>query len=222
MNRFIFNEQSLKEKLLELNAPERLKLDEEGFIKSAILFLIRAKKNKPYDLILIRRTKSDEDKHSGEMCFPGGKYDDSDLNLQETALRECEEELGIPREKITILGCFDDHITPKQFIITPVVGFIDENQEMKRQEKEVSEIIPIPLDFFANKRKYREKTFLLDKDTVAVGKYTYKTPIGKKYVIFGATSHLIVHFLEKMYDLVLMQPGARRLTPRYLKQKNQY
>ena len=209
---FIFDEKLIRKKLLPLNSPSRLDLEDECFIKSAILFLIIPYEDKPYDLVLIRRTKSDKDKHSGEMGFPGGVVNIEDSSLEETALRECEEELGIPRENITIIGSFDDHITPKGFIITPIVGYIDGDQIMKKEVSEVQEIVKIPVDFFANKKNYRERTYDLKGEMIAVGKFNYRAPDGIKYVVFGATSHIVVHYIDTVYEMGLMKQGTRRLT----------
>ena len=209
----IFNEEFIKQKLKTFNSPDRLSLKDDNFVKSAIIFLIIPYKEKPYDLVLIRRTNRDDDKHAGEMAFPGGIFDDKfDKSYQDTALREVEEELGIQSKNINLIGSLDDHITPKKYIITPFVGYIDEHQKMMKREEEVQEIIKIPISFFTNKKNYRERTYKLKNNIVAVGKYNFQAPNGNKYVIFGATSHIIVHFIEIVYDIRLMNQGARRLT----------
>ena len=209
---FIFNEFNIKAKLKDLESPSRLSMHENGFINSAIAFLIIPYQNKPYDLVLIRRTKQENDKHAGEMSFPGGKFD---LNLDKTyintAFRETEEELGIPRSSIKLMGCLDDHLTPKGFIITPVVSYIDKNQKMFKQEEEVKEIVKIPVSFFANKKNYRERTYYIKNQLIGVGKFNYKALNNKKYVIFGATSHIIVHYIDLIYNTGLMTPGCRRI-----------
>jgi len=209
----IFNENHIRNKLLPLDSPSRLSLKNDKFVNSAITFLIVPYNDKPYDLVLIRRTHSDKDKHSGEMSFPGGKQDLQDSSLEETALRECEEELGIPRQNIQVLGSFDDHITPQQFIITPIVAFIDQKQELYKCEEEVHEILKIPINFFVNKKNYRERTYTLNNETIGVGKYNYRASNGKKYVIFGATCHIIVTYVDLIHEAGLMKPGVRRLTP---------
>ncbi|MHA1107358.1 MAG: NUDIX hydrolase [Promethearchaeota archaeon] len=121
------------------------------------------------------------------------------------------EELAISPNQLTILGCIDDHLTPKGFIITPFVGYIKEKLEMKKQDGEVQEIVSIPISFFANRNNYRERTYYLKDDLIGVGKFKYKTVDNKKYVIFGATSHIIVNFIDKVYDLGLKTPGCRRV-----------
>lgn len=209
---FIFNENVIKNSLKNLNSPDRLTMREVPFVNSAVAFLIIPYKNKPYDLVLIRRTKREDDKHAGEMSFPGGKVDpEFDITYIDTAFRETEEELGIPRKNINLLGCLDDHLTPKGFIITPIVSYIDQNQLMIKQDDEVKEIIKIPITFFANKKNYRERTYYIKKDLVGVGKFNYRAPNKKKYVIFGATSHIIVNFIDSIYKVGLMSPGCRRI-----------
>ncbi|MFW9945902.1 MAG: NUDIX hydrolase [Candidatus Odinarchaeota archaeon] len=210
---FIFNEEYIADKLKQLDSPERISMHHEHFINSAVIFLIIPYQEIPYDLVLIRRTKQINDKHSGEMSFPGGKFDpNKDKSYLDTALRELREELGIPRDNVTILGCIDDHLTPKGFIITAFVACINENQKMIRQEGEVEEIVKIPITFFANKKNFKERTYKLKEDLIGVGKFKYRSPNDKKYVIFGATSHIIVNFLDTIYNLGLMTPGCRRIT----------
>ncbi len=209
---FIFNEKLIRTKLKVFDSPDRLAMSHEYFINSAIVFLIIPYKDRPYDLVLIRRTKSTTDKHSGEMSFPGGKFDPSlDTSYIDTALRELDEELGIPQNKVSILGCIDDHLTPKGFIITTFVAFISQDTKMLKQDSEVKEIVKIPITFFANKKKFRERTYKLKDDLIGVGKYNYVSPDNKKYVIFGATSHIIVNFIDTVYNLGLMTPGCRRI-----------
>ena len=209
---FIFNEPLIRNKLKDFDSPERLSMSHKYFKNSAVVFLIIPYKDRPYDLVLIRRTKSNTDKHSGEMSFPGGKFDpELDKSYLDTAFRELEEELGISYDKVTVLGSIDDHLTPKGFIITSFVAFINQETKMVKQESEVSEIVKIPIAFFANQNNFRERTYKLKDDLIGVGKFNYFSPDNKKYVIFGATSHIIVNYIDTVYDLGLMTPGCRRI-----------
>ena len=223
MTSYIFDENSIKHIqsiFKDLNSPDRLSMKHEFFVNSAVVFLIVQHEDRPYDVVLIRRTKRDDDKHSGEMGFPGGKFDDQlDKTYQDTALRELEEELGISKLDVKILGCLDDHLTPKGFIITPFVGYINESQEMIKQDDEIKEIVTIPITFFVNKNNYRERTYTLRGDLIGVGKFNYKAPHGKKYVIFGATSHIIVHFVDNVYNAGLMTPRCRRIKCEDIKER---
>lgn len=209
---FIFDENFIRKKLKDFNSPDRLAMSHEYFTNSAIVFLILQYKDKPYDLVLIRRTKSKIDKHSGEMSFPGGKFDPMlDKSYLDTALRELEEELGVSKANVNVLGSIDDHLTPKGFIITAFVAYIAQDVRMVKEENEVHEIVKIPLTFFANKKNYKERTYDLKGDLIGVGKFNYRSAENKKYVIFGATSHIIVKFIDTIYNIGLMTPGCRRI-----------
>ena len=208
----VFNERLIRNKLKDFDSPNRLSMSHEYFTNSAVVFLLIPYKDKPYDLVLIRRTKSNTDKHSGEMSFPGGKFDPKlDKSYLDTAFRELEEELGIPSHQVDVLGCIDDHLTPKGFIITAFVAFITQDIKMVKQESEVNEIVKIPITFFANKENFKERTYKLKGDLIGVGKFNYFSPENKKYVIFGATSHIIVKYIDTVYNLGLMTPGCRRI-----------
>ena len=209
---YIFNEKLIRTKLKDFTSPDRLSMSHKAFINSAVIFLIIPYNDKPYDLVLIQRTKRTTDKHSGEMSFPGGKFDSKlDSSFLDTALRELNEELAIPENKVNVLGAIDDHLTPKGFIITAFVAFISQDTKMVKQDSEVNEIIKIPITFFADKKQFRERTYKLKNDLIGVGKYNYFSPNNKKYVIFGATSHIIVNFIDTVYNLGLMTPGCRRI-----------
>nr|MBD3197673.1 NUDIX domain-containing protein [Candidatus Lokiarchaeota archaeon]MBD3202067.1 NUDIX domain-containing protein [Candidatus Lokiarchaeota archaeon] len=212
MEKYIFDKTKISKHLLSYDSELRICFQDPHFIKGAIVFLIVAYEDKPYDLVLIRRTNRKGDKHAGEMSFPGGKFDKNhDVSFLDTALRETEEELGIPRDQINNIGCFDDHITPKYFIISPFVGYVKPSVKMVKEVKEVKEIVKIPISFFASKKNYKERTYTLNGSAIAVGKYVYRDSKGKKYIVFGATSHLIVHFIERVYGINLMAKGHRRL-----------
>ncbi|MBY9012750.1 MAG: CoA pyrophosphatase [Candidatus Lokiarchaeota archaeon] len=217
---FVFNEQLIRDKLKDFDSPERLSMSHEYFTNSAVVFLIIPNEDKPYDLVLIRRTKNKTDKHSGEMSFPGGKFDPKlDKSYFDTAFRELEEELGIPYDYVTFLGCIDDHLTPKGFIISSFVAFITPDVKMAKQKSEVNEIVKIPITFFANKENFKERTYKLKEDLIGVGKFNYKSPDNKKYVVFGATSHIIVKYIDTVYNLGLMTPGCRRINCEDIKDK---
>lgn len=217
----IFDEEFIKRKLQPFDAPSRIALEYDGFINSAIICLIIPYDTKPYDFVLIRRTSDEHDKHSGEMAFPGGKFDHKeDKTLVDTALREVEEEIGISPEKINILGCLNDHITPKKFIIAPFVGYlIDPQIKMTKNDREVEQIVKIPISFFTNKKNYKEQTYELNHEALAVGKYIFRVN-DEKYTIFGATSHIIVSFIEQVYGIKLMKAGCRRLRCEDLNRKS--
>ncbi len=208
-----FDEAFIKKNLRPFEDPERKCLKGKSFVNSAVVVLIEPHDSKSYDLVLILRTERDSDKHSGDMAFPGGVFEPNvDKTFFDTALRELSEELGVRSNNINILGCLNDHITPKKYIITPFIGQITASQKMIKEESEVEEVVKVPISFFMDKNNYRERTYLLNGDTLAVGTYNYKDPRGKRYKIYGATCHIIVSFIEQVYQVKLMDLKARRLT----------
>jgi len=211
---FSFDEERIRERLLSVDSPARVSLSHAGFENAAVLFLLVAHAPpRPYDLVLFRRAKNANDRHSGEISFPGGRREARDRTLVDTALRECEEELGIPREKITVLGCFDDYSSPKRFIITPVVGYICPPFHMTENAAEVDEIIQVPIDFFTRKDHYSDTIYELDGEKLAIARYEHTSSEGKKHVIWGATGHLIARYVELVHGISLMTPSARRAMP---------
>ncbi|MFO8020350.1 MAG: CoA pyrophosphatase [Promethearchaeia archaeon] len=208
----ILDEEKIKNRLYNFEDSKRPCFDDARFIKSAVIIPVISYPDKPFEILFIKRTIHKEDKHSGEMAFPGGKYDPQvDKNLKETALRETEEEIGIFESNISVLGCLKDQITPKKFIITPFIAIIENNVQFLSDNAEVAEIIKIPINYFLNGKNYLERTYTLKNTLIAVGKYKYWHTNGKKYVIFGASCHILVDFIETIYQINLMNKKARRL-----------
>ena len=84
--------------------------------------------------------------HSGQVAFPGGKMEPNDQNVIQTALREAEEEVGIDRSKVKILGRLSDLFIPaSNFLVSPVIGFTESRPDLIPEEKEVSRIISTEL-----------------------------------------------------------------------------
>ncbi len=90
----------------------------------------------------------------GHIAFPGGRRDPSDATPLETALREAEEEIGLARDRVRVLGRLGDYVSHSGFCIAPVVGLIDPPVELVPQEGEVEEILEIPLDTLLDSQSY--------------------------------------------------------------------
>jgi 8-oxo-dGTP pyrophosphatase MutT (NUDIX family) len=86
--------------------------------------------------------------HAGQICFPGGKAEAADVTPACTALRETEEETGLPRNRVEILGYLPDYVTRTGYKVTPVVGLVHLPIELAANPGEVAEIFEVPLDFF--------------------------------------------------------------------------
>ncbi|KAL1247869.1 hypothetical protein QQF64_023245 [Cirrhinus molitorella] len=86
--------------------------------------------------------------HAGEVCFPGGKSESGDRDEIHTALREAEEEIGLPPNKVEVICKFFPVINKTGLLITPVVAFIEESFKASPNTDEVSEVFTLPLEFF--------------------------------------------------------------------------
>ncbi|MEN8173050.1 MAG: CoA pyrophosphatase, partial [Chloroflexota bacterium] len=104
-------------------------------------------KENEWHLLFIRRTINNTDRHGGQVAFPGGQSESGDDTPQATALREAQEEIGIARKDITILGQLQDVMTITNFQVTPIVGSIPWPHTLSSQDEEVSRIFSIPLSW---------------------------------------------------------------------------
>ncbi|MFW9999433.1 MAG: NUDIX hydrolase [Candidatus Hodarchaeota archaeon] len=231
MNRasLIFNENLIKKSLYLCDSPQRVSIKDKFFTSSAVLFSIIPYKDQPYELVLIHRSNKGS-RHKGEMSFPGGKFDPFlDNSLKDTALRETEEEIGISREDIKIIGCLDDFPTMTRYIITPFVGIIDKNQKLIKDDREVQEIVRIPIDFFTNKINFREQAVDITGSKFPIFYFNYtKKENGKIFTVWGATAYMISNFIEKVYGYNLSELNLKRfkldkikLIKEYIKYRDQ-
>jgi len=144
-------------------------------------------------LLFTRRTEH-LPSHAGQVCFPGGSYHASDETLIQTALRELQEEIGIPADKVMIAGFLDLYETLNSgFRILPVVGFLDENSPLVINPDEVAEVFEAPLSFLIDPRhqalKYAERG--------GVMREFYSIQFGR-HEIWGATAAMIVNLSERL------------------------
>jgi 8-oxo-dGTP pyrophosphatase MutT (NUDIX family) len=89
--------------------------------------------------------------HAGQVALPGGKKDPADATLIETALREAEEEIGLSRESVHVLGVADEYVTVTRFAVTPVVGWIGAQFEPKPNPSEVTRVFSAPFVTFRDR-----------------------------------------------------------------------
>ncbi len=219
----IFDENLIRRKLYPCDSPSRISLKDKFFTSSAVLFSIIPYEEKPYELILIHRSERGT-RHRGEMSFPGGKFDPrADKSLKDTAMRETEEEIGVSRKNIKILGCLDDFPTMTRYIITPFLGIIDKNQILQKDNREVQRILKIPIDFFTNTGNFREQAVDIDNKKFPIFYFNYfDSENEQKYTIWGATAYMIVTFLEQIYGFTLSQLRLKRFKLEKIKLLKEY
>lgn len=149
--------------------------------------------NDEWCLLYTRRTES-LNSHRGQVSFPGGMIEKNDKDPVDAALREVEEEIGIPGERVEILGCVDNMFTVTQFSITPVVGIIPWPVSMKLNDSEVAKVFGVPLSWLSDKENLETEERDVPGLGLRVPVHFYKPYDGE--IIWGATARITINFLE--------------------------
>jgi len=159
--------------------------------QSAILIVL-FEENGKIKTTFIKRNSYDG-VHSGQIAFPGGRYEDHDNNLINTALRETEEEVGIPKEAVKILGSLSKiYIPPSNFDVLPVVGYTEKVPQLTIDPVEVSKAFFVELEALASPSNLGTYTVTL-KDGMQASIPCYQV---SNYTIWGATAMILSEFNE--------------------------
>jgi 8-oxo-dGTP pyrophosphatase MutT (NUDIX family) len=129
--------------------------------------------------------------HAGQISFPGGRIEEGDADAIEAALRETEEEVGLTREHVRVIGRLDTYVTGTGFEITPVVGIIRVPFPLVIDPFEVAEAFEVPLAFVVNPRNHRRTTREFEHRTRVFFVLPYE---GRN--IWGATAGMLVNLAE--------------------------
>ncbi len=147
--------------------------------------------NSIWQVILTRRSMNMK-KHSGQISFPGGKFEDEDNSLDATALREAFEEIGLRSENVCLWGSLPSHETVTGFRVFPFIGNIREYEIQINSTVEVSEVFKVPLEFLLDRRSYSEHFFTWNGE-----KRSYLAVPYGPYYIWGATARILYNFSKK-------------------------
>ncbi len=155
-------------------------------------------KNGEWNIVLIERNPNDRDHHGGQISFPGGKAEPSDGSMLNTALREAEEEVGIGREKVKILGGLTElYIPVSNFQVHPFLGYLDDAPAYKLQVEEVSQVLEVPLSHFSH-QDTRQVTDIRINPQITLKNVPYFDLHGR--ILWGATAMMLNELLEMMTD----------------------
>jgi 8-oxo-dGTP pyrophosphatase MutT (NUDIX family) len=119
----------------------------KGSIQPAAVLIPFLRHEGAWHLLFIRRTQVLGDPHSGQVAYPGGSRDPSDSSVEEAAIREACEELGLTPEVVKILGKLNPLVTITNYLVTPVVGTIPWPYPLNPTPEEVSRVFTIPLSW---------------------------------------------------------------------------
>jgi 8-oxo-dGTP pyrophosphatase MutT (NUDIX family) len=179
----------------------RQTLANPNLMPAAVMLLLYPKDGE-YCVLLNKRSQQVEH-HKGEMSFPGGARDPQDRNSLDTALRETEEEMGICRSDVTVLGRLDDVATRSDFGVRVYVGAIPYPYPFNPSPLEVAEVVEIPISVLRNGANLRYDTRWVNGQAVNACSYAYN-----EHLVYGATAKILQQFLELLED-GLNQEGDR-------------
>jgi len=152
------------------------------------------------ELIFTRRA-AHMNTHSGEVAFPGGKREPSDQSLVQTALRESYEEMGLPPEKVTVIGQGGVVISRFGLKVTPFVGVIAADTPLTANTAELDRIFSVPLHYFLEEKNLTFRRVNRGNQTVQLPSFHYG-----EYVIWGLTAVILVEFLNITLDAGIELP----------------
>ena len=158
--------------------------------EAAVLIPVFEEQERPHFLLTLRTEEVRT--HKGQISFPGGMRHGSE-GLEETALRETQEEVGIAPEQIEILGRFHDYLAITGSRVVPYAGFVRQPFSAVPQRTEVAEILKVPFELFADPARLRTEQMLRFGTMIDVYFYRYGTR-----EIWGLTARIIKDFIEEL------------------------
>ncbi len=174
----------------------RVELVSSQLTRAGVLVTIFEKHHEPH-FLLTKRTE-DVEHHKGQISFPGGAVDAGDKDIVATSLREAEEEIGLHHDRIGVLGTLDDIIIPTGFLVTPVVGYVDDLPPLTLNRHEVESVLEVPLAIFRDPG--RKKVVKMMRGGVLHDVYFFT--FGESQ-IWGATAAIIESFLRKLAEVAV-------------------
>jgi 8-oxo-dGTP pyrophosphatase MutT (NUDIX family) len=159
--------------------------------KAAVLVAVQMIEDTPH-IILTKRAAALKH-YPGQVAFPGGKVDAEDADAISTALREAEEEIGLPPSQVEVLGCLAPHVTITDFRITPVIGLVEGPISLLAEQSEVDEIFVVPLSFLTDPDNY----YIRARSYFGKPRKYYTVPFGP-YYIWGATARMLRGLAERL------------------------
>ena len=133
--------------------------------------------------------------HSGQVSFPGGRAEPEDPTPEFTALREAEEEIGLPRDRVEVLARLPEYLTRTGFRVTPVVGLLVPPVELTPDPREVEDVFEVPLAFLLDPKNHQRRTRVLQGRSVGYYEMSYENR-----VIWGATAGMLVNLYRQLAD----------------------
>jgi 8-oxo-dGTP pyrophosphatase MutT (NUDIX family) len=177
-----------------LSPEEAISLEVPGRTDAAVLVPIYVEKNDLH--VVFTKRREDLRRHPGEISFPGGRYDEGEVDLRATALREADEEIGLPPDAVEIVGALQPTPTiATGYSVYPFVGLIEPGRAWTLSAREVAEVLELPmrslLAGYARRRLVR-RGLPIRTDTYLVG----------DNLIWGATARILADLFDRIAPLL--------------------
>ena len=154
--------------------------------------LVPLVRREPEITVLLTQRTEDMPSHAGQIAFPGGRRQQEDADARATALRETEEEVGLSRTFVQVIGEVDPYRTGTGYEITPVVGIVTPGFTIHADPREVADVFEVPLSHFLDAQNHRIDSRIYQGRE----RRFYAMPYGDRY-IWGATAGMLknLHFV---------------------------
>ena len=133
--------------------------------------------------------------HGGEVSFPGGMHEKDDASLQITALRESEEEIGLNRKQVQIIGSTDTVVSRYNVSVTPYVGIVPPDIKLNNDSEEIEACFRVPISFLLEDKRHRNDHVKKNGDSFFMPAYKFES-----FIIWGLTAMMTVDFLNIALD----------------------
>ena len=194
----------MKEKIKHiLEKRKHIDLQRKGAAPAAVLIPIFCEYGA--NRVLFTKRTSLVRHHKGQISFPGGVQHHPNEPLEQTALRETFEEIGVAPEDIEILGRLDQIVTVTNYVVTPFVGLIPHPYEFKLNPDEVEEILAPTLSFILNPKNMISATVEYEGGFLETDQYHYQG-----HIIWGATARIIKILRETLQEHDILIEGCIR------------
>jgi 8-oxo-dGTP pyrophosphatase MutT (NUDIX family) len=160
-------------------------------VRPAAVLILLQQDETGLNVVLTQRTAHLHD-HAGQISFPGGRKDESDEHLIETALREANEEIGTDASLIEVIGALPSYVTITAYEVTPIVA-ISQKQNYRGDPFEVADVFTVPLSHVLTEANWRRDSFM----RVGVRREYWAVPYNERY-IWGATAGMLRAFKETL------------------------
>lgn len=133
--------------------------------------------------------------HKGQISFPGGRRDEGDASAAANAMREAQEEIGLDPGHVEVIGYLDDYPTLTRYRVTPVVGIVSGEPQLRPQEQEVAKIFEVPLAYLLERDSFENKTLSHGGLNVPFFEINHAG-----YRIWGATAGMLWNLQQKVSE----------------------